>query len=276
MVLGISAWYLRHDKATASSRRALSMTVVLMAILAPTQLVVGDLHGLDTFKHQPEKVAAMEGIWETQEGAPLLLFAIPSQSAERNFLEIGIPKGASLILTHELDGEIRGLKEWAPEDRPHVATVFWSFRIMVGLGLLMIVFALAGVVQLVRGRLYESRRLLRIYTWMIPAPFIAVLAGWFVTEVGRQPWLVHGIMRVEEGITPSLTGGMALFTLIGFILVYSAVFVAGVYYLGRVMRAGPESFKAEDEDSGIAKRPLANVSTRLSEGDEPWGIPEGK
>ncbi|MDQ2068397.1 cytochrome ubiquinol oxidase subunit I [Natronospira bacteriovora] len=276
VVLGISAWYLRHDKATASSRRALSMTVVLMAILAPTQLVVGDLHGLDTFKHQPEKVAAMEGIWETQEGAPLLLFAIPSQSAERNFLEIGIPKGASLILTHELDGEIRGLKEWAPEDRPHVATVFWSFRIMVGLGLLMIVFALAGVVQLVRGRLYESRRLLRIYTWMIPAPFIAVLAGWFVTEVGRQPWLVHGIMRVEEGITPSLTGGMALFTLIGFILVYSAVFVAGVYYLGRVMRAGPESFKAEDEDSGIAKRPLANVSTRLSEGDEPWGIPEGK
>ncbi|MEA5444332.1 cytochrome ubiquinol oxidase subunit I [Gammaproteobacteria bacterium AB-CW1] len=271
VVLGISAWYLRKGKATTSSRKALSMTVVLMAVLAPTQLVVGDLHGLDTFEHQPEKVAAMEGIWETQEGAPLLLFAIPSQRGERNYLEIGIPKGASLILTHELDGEVPGLKEWAPEDRPHVPTVFWSFRIMVGLGLLMIIAALAGLVQLLRGTLYDSPRLLKLYTWMIPAPFVAVLAGWFVTEVGRQPWLVHGIMRVEEGITPSLTGGMALFTLIGFVLVYAVVFLAGVYYLSRVMKSGPESFTRESEESGVAKRPLSTVDTSFE--DQPWDLP---
>ncbi|MCP1726509.1 cytochrome d ubiquinol oxidase subunit I [Natronospira proteinivora] len=265
VVLGISAWYLRQGKALTSSRKALTMTVVLMALIAPTQLVVGDFHGLDTFEHQPEKVAAMEGVWETQEGAPLLLFAIPSQTEERNYLEVGIPKGASLILTQELDGEVPGLKEWAPEDRPHVPTVFWSFRIMVGLGLLMIIAAVAGLVQLLRGKLFQSNRLLRLYTWMIPAPFIAVLAGWFVTEVGRQPWLVHGMMRVEDGVTPSLTGGMALFTLVGFVLVYSVVFIAGVYYLSRVMKAGPESFTQKDEDEGTAKRPFSNVHTSLDD-----------
>lgn len=272
VVIGISAWYLRRGQAVISSRRALSMTVVLMAILTPTQLFIGDLHGLDTFEHQPQKVAAMEGVWETQEGAPLLLFALPSQEEERNRFEVGIPKGASLILTHDPDGEIRGLTEWAPEDRPHVFTVFWSFRVMVGLGLLMILASLLGLIQLLRGRLHDSPRLLRLYTWMIPAPFVAVLAGWFVTEIGRQPWLVHGLMRVEDGVTPSLTGGMALFTLIGFILVYAVVFVAGVYYLSRVMQAGPDAFEAGDEEAGVAKRPLSNVRTPLD--DEPWGLPE--
>ncbi|KAB7624140.1 cytochrome ubiquinol oxidase subunit I [Alkalilimnicola sp. S0819] len=261
VVLGVSAWYLRQGRAQVASGRALAITVVLMAVLAPAQLFLGDMHGLNTFEHQPQKVAAMEGVWETERGAPLLLFALPSQSGERNHLEIGIPKGASLILTHELDGEIRGLKEWAPEDRPHVATVFWSFRVMVGLGLLMILAALTGLVQLLRGRLQVSWRLLRLYTWMIPAPFLAVLAGWFVTETGRQPWLVHGLMRVEDGVTPSLTGGMALFTLIGYILVYAVIFIAGLYYLLRVMEAGPEAATPEEALHGRAKRPLSAVDT---------------
>jgi cytochrome d ubiquinol oxidase subunit I len=274
VVIGVSAWHLRKGMAVTSSRKALGMSLVLMAFLAPAQLVIGDLHGLNTFEHQPEKVAAMEGAWETQKGAPLLLFAIPSQSEERNRFEIGIPKGASLILTHDPDGEIPGLKEWAPEDRPHVATVFWSFRIMVAIGLLMIGVAITGAILLWRGRLYESPRFMRLCTWMIPTPFIAVLAGWWVTEAGRQPWLVHGIMRVEEGITPSLTGGMVLFTLIGYVLVYAVIFWAGLYYMSRVMRAGPEAFLPESEDEGSAKRPLSTVDTPFD--DEPWGLPEGR
>ena len=265
VVLGVCAWYLRHNRAVQSSRRAMGITIALLAVLAPLQLFVGDMHGLDTFEHQPEKVAAMEGTWETQRGAPLLLFALPDQEGERNRFEVGIPKLASLILTHDPDGEIRGLKEWAPEDRPHVPTVFWSFRIMVGIGLLMILMALAGAVQGLRGKLFDSPRLLKAFQWMIPLPFIAVLAGWFVTEVGRQPWLVHGMMRVEEGVTPSLTGGMVLATLIGYVLVYAVIFVAGLYYLTRIVRAGPEAVRPDIETDGRPKRPLSAVDTPLED-----------
>ena len=263
VVAGVSAWFLLRGKAKESSRKALGMTLGLLAVIAPAQLVVGDIHGLNTFEHQPEKVAAMEGIWETQEGAPLHLFALPSQKEERNRFELSIPYGSSLILTHELEGEVRGLKEWDPEDRPHVPTVFWSFRIMVAIGLVMIGVALWGAWLTWRKRLEHSPRFLKLATWMIPTPFIAVLAGWFVTEVGRQPWLVHGIMRLEEGITPSLTGGMALFTLIGFILVYAAVFVAGAYYLIRVIKAGPTPMTEDDSGQGRPKRPLSAVETPI-------------
>ncbi len=274
VVVGVSAWFLLRGKARESSRKALRMTIALLAVIAPAQLVVGDIHGLNTFEHQPEKVAAMEGTWETQEGAPLLLFAIPSQEEERNRFEFGIPKAASLILTHELDGEVPGLKEWAPEDRPHVATVFWSFRVMVLIGLVMIGVAFWGAWLTWRGRIEDSSRFLRFATWMIPTPFIAVLAGWFVTEVGRQPWLVHGIMRLEEGLTPSLTGGMALFSLIGFILVYTVVFVAGAYYLIRVIKSGPERLTRADEAEGRAKRPLSAVDTPIEASDA--DLPEEK
>ncbi|MCH8506675.1 MAG: cytochrome ubiquinol oxidase subunit I, partial [Ectothiorhodospiraceae bacterium] len=262
VVAGVSAWYLLRNRAVEMNRKALGMTVVLLAIIAPAQLVVGDIHGLNTFEHQPAKVAAMEGVWETQSGAPLLLFAIPSASAERNYLEIGIPKMASLILTHEMDGVVPGLKEWAPEDRPPVATVFWSFRIMVGIGMLMIAVSVIALVQRLRGRLFESTRLLRVFTWMIPLPFVAVLAGWFVTEVGRQPYLVYGILRLADGVTPSLTGGMALFTLIGYIVVYAAVFTAGLYYLVRLIQAGPDAPETHTtEPGGRPKRPLSAVGT---------------
>ncbi len=266
VVAGVSAWYLLRGRAPELNRKALGMTVVLLAVIAPAQLVVGDIHGLNTFEHQPAKVAAMEGVWETTEGAPLLLFALPSASSERNYLEIGIPKLASLILTHELNGEVPGLKEWAPEDRPPVATVFWSFRIMVGIGMLMIGVALWALYLRLRGRLFDSPKLLRVFTWMIPLPFVAVLAGWFVTEVGRQPYLIYGMLRLSDGLTPSLTGGMALFTLLGFILVYAAVFAAGLYYLVRLIQAGPEAPVHEaDESKGRPKRPLSAVDTSLDD-----------
>ncbi|ABI57387.1 cytochrome ubiquinol oxidase subunit I [Alkalilimnicola ehrlichii MLHE-1] len=274
VVAGVSAWYLLRDRAVVESRKALGMTLVLLAIVAPAQLVVGDIHGLNTFEHQPEKVAAMEGTWETQSGAPLLLFAIPSMEQERNFMEIGIPYGASLILTHSLDGEVHGLKDWAPEDRPNMPIVFWAFRIMVGIGLLMIVMALVGAWKQWRGTLWESEKLLRGFSWMIPAPFLAVLSGWFVTEVGRMPWVVHGIMRYEEAVSPSLTGGMALFSLIGYVAVYAVVFSAGVYYVTRVVRKGPEAIEVETpSEGGHPKRPMSAAGTTF---DDEMPQPSGR
>ncbi|MCG5500342.1 cytochrome ubiquinol oxidase subunit I [Ectothiorhodospira lacustris] len=258
VVAGVSAWYLLKGKAPEASRKALQMCLIMLAFAAPAQLLVGDVHGLNTFKHQPAKVAAMEGVWETTDGAPLLLFAIPSQSQERNFLEIGIPNMASLILTHELNGTLPGLKEWAPEDRPNMPIVFWSFRVMVGIGLLMIIIALWGAWLTWRDRLVESKRFLRLTSLMIPLPFAAVLAGWFVTEVGRQPWLVHGLHRTSEGLTPSLTGAMALFTLTGYITVYAVVFIAGITFLVRIIRQGPDQADlSEDLPGAHAKRPFS-------------------
>ncbi len=274
VVAGVSAWYLLRDRAVVESRKALGMTVVLLAIVAPAQLVVGDIHGLNTFEHQPEKVAAMEGVWETQEGAPLLLFAIPSMEQERNFLEIGIPYGASLILTHSLDGEVPGLKDWAAEDRPNMPIVFWAFRIMVGIGMLMILMAFVGAWKRWRGTLWESNTTLRVFSWMIPLPFIAVLSGWFVTEVGRQPWVVHGIMRLEDAVSPSLTGGMALFTLIGYITVYAVVFTAGVYYVTRLIRKGPEAIEVETPATGgHPKRPMSAAGSAF---DDEMPQPSGR
>ncbi len=258
VVAAVSAWYLVRGRNPRSSRMALKMTVIMLAIATPLQMFVGDLHGLNTFEYQPMKVAAMEGHWETQRGAPLILFAIPDAESEENHFEVKIPKLGSLVLTHSLDGEVQGLKSVPAEDRPPVGPVFWSFRVMVGLGVFFILLSWAATVQLLRGRLFDSPRLLRVMSWVSPLPFIAVLAGWFVTEIGRQPWIVYGLMRVEEGVTPSLTGGMALTTLIGYVAVYAVVFGAGLYYLRQVILAGPDPIEqSHDFDSARPKRPLS-------------------
>ncbi len=238
VVAGVSAWYLLNNREVEAHRKALSMCLWLILFLAPAQAVIGDLHGLNTFKHQPMKVAAMEGNWETERGVPLLLFALPDRELQGNRVEFGIPRLGSLILTHTWDGEVPGLHEVSVEDQPPVWVVFWSFRVMVSMGLLMIAFALTGL-WLRRGdRYWRAPRFLQGLRVMSVAPFIAVLAGWIVTESGRAPWLVYEVMRHEEGLTPSLTGGMALFTLIGYITVYAAVFSAGIYYLFRVLETG--------------------------------------
>jgi cytochrome d ubiquinol oxidase subunit I len=240
------------------------MTLIMLAVAAPAQLVIGDFHGLNTLEHQPAKVAAMEGAWETREGLPLLLFAIPDEDSETNHFEIGIPKLASMILTHEWDGEVQGLKEWPAAERPPVGIVFWSFRVMVAIGTVMIAVALWGAWLLYRRRLADNRAYLRLLTLMIPLPFLAVLAGWFVTEVGRQPYVLYGVITVQDGLTPSLTGGMALFSLIGYMLVYAVVFTAGIYYLTRIVRAGmPESLDEHDDTQGRPKRPLSAADTPL-------------
>ncbi len=258
VVAGVSAWYLLKGREVEANRKALSMCLWLLLVIAPTQAVVGDFHGLNTMEHQPMKVAAMEGNWETSRNVPLLLFAIPDQANQTNRFEIAIPGLASLILTHEWDGEVPGLNEVAAEEQPPVAIVFWSFRVMVGLGLLMMVFAFAGLVLRAGGRYWQTQWFLQGLRLMSLTPFVAVLAGWFVTEIGRAPWLVQGLMNHSEAVTPSLTGGMALFSLIGYFVVYALVFSAGVYYLMRVLYVGMEDSDIDKEyGSDRPKRPFS-------------------
>lgn len=268
VVAGVSAWFLLRQRDVEANKKALSMCLWLLLFLAPAQAVVGDFHGLNTLEHQPTKVAAMEGNWETQSNVPLLLFAIPDQDAQTNHFEIGIPSLASLILTHHADGVVPGISEAAPDEQPPVAIVFWSFRIMVGLGFAMIGVAIAGLILRRRDRFYQSPMFLKVLAGMIVSPFVAVLAGWIVTESGRAPWLVYGVMSHAEGVTPSLTGAMALFTLIGYIAVYSVVFCVGIYYLTRVVRNGmledPEETQGEVERP---KRPFSAVHTPFDDDD---------
>ena len=260
VVAGVSAWFLLRDRDPEANRRALSMCLWLLLFLAPTQAVIGDFHGINTLEHQPTKVAAMEGHWETSGNVPLLLFAIPDQDAQTNHFELGIPNMASIILTHSLDGEVPGISEAAPEEQPPVLIVFWGFRVMVGIGLLMIAVALTGLLLRRKGRIYDKRLFLKGLTAMIPMPFIAVLAGWIVTESGRSPWLVYGMMTHAEGLTPSLTGPMALFTLIGYVLVYGVVFYAGIYYLTRVVRNGMLPEEERETTGENFKRPMRPMS----------------
>lgn len=258
VVAGVSAWFLLRGRDIEANKQALSMCMWLLLLIAPAQAVVGDYHGLNTLEYQPTKVAAMEANWETSRGVPLVLFALPDQQAQTNHFEIAIPKLASLILKHDWDGEVPGINAVPAEEQPPVGIVFWSFRLMVGLGVVMIGFALAGLWLRWRGRLYDHRLFLRGLTWMIAAPFVAVLAGWFVTEVGRVPWLVYGMMTQAQGLTPSLTGWMALVTLIGYILVYAVVFTAGIYYLVHIVKAGmEENAEQQDKDIESAKRPMS-------------------
>ncbi|WP_108446525.1 cytochrome ubiquinol oxidase subunit I [Halomonas denitrificans] len=257
VVAGVSAWYLLIGRDREANRKALSMCLWLLLVLAPTQAVVGDFHGLNTLEHQPTKVAAMEGNWERSANTPLLLFAWPDQEAQENRLEIGIPSLASLILTHDAEGEVPGIGEVPPEEQPPVWIVFWAFRIMVALGLAMIAVALAGLWLRRGGRVYEHRGFLQLMRVMTVTPFVAVLAGWVVTETGRAPWLVYGLMSHAEGLTPSLTGGMALFTLLGYMAVYAVVFCCGVYYLTRVVRQGMLPEAAHDGEVERPKRPLS-------------------
>lgn len=258
VVAGVSAWYILRGREVEANRKALSMCLWLILFIAPAQMVVGDFHGLNALEHQPTKVAAMEGNWETSSNVPLLLFAIPDQEAQTNHFEIGIPSLASMILTHEWDGVVPGLKDVPRAEQPPVAIVFWSFRIMVGIGTLMILVGLTGLALRRGGRYFQSTWFLQVLRVMSIAPFIAVLTGWFVTEVGRAPWLVYGIMDQAAAVTPSLTGGMALFTLIGYIVVYALVFSAGVYYLMRVLYVGLED--EDDEGEYEADRPARPLS----------------
>ncbi|MFC3626217.1 cytochrome ubiquinol oxidase subunit I [Vogesella amnigena] len=233
LVAGVSAYrWLRGDRA-ASVHAALKTGVTLAAVLIPLQILVGDAHGLNTFHHQPAKLAAIEGVWHTERGAPLLLFALPDEASRSNHYALGIPKLASLIITHSPDGEIRGLNEFAGA-HPPVAKVFWSFRVMVAVGVLMLLASWLALWQL-RRRGEPAPWLSRVLVAMTFSGWLATLAGWFVTEIGRQPWLVTGILRTADAAS-SVGGGMILSTLLMYLLLYVvllASYVSVVFYLAR-------------------------------------------
>jgi len=261
VVAAVSAWHLLNARAVPYARIGLSMALWLITVLAPAQLVLGDLHGLNTLEHQPAKVAAMEGHWETRAGAPLVLFALPDQAAATNRYEVAIPKLGSLILTHDLDGTVQGLKDWPPEDRPYVPIVFWAFRLMVGLGLLMIAVAAISVGLRRGGRIYDAPWFLKLCVAMGPAGFIALLAGWVTTEVGRQPWVVYGLLRTVDAATPAVTAVAVAISLAAFVIVYGIIFPAGMLYMLRLVREGPEPPARPEQPGppGWPTRPLAGA-----------------
>ena len=271
VVLAVGARYLLAGRHLEEGRTMARMGVGMLAVLAPLQLVIGDLHGLNTAEHQPAKVAAMEAHWDGSEPADLVLFAWPDERAERNRLEVAIPNGASLIITHDPDGLFPGLKDFAPGDRPPVWPVFFSFRLMVGIGLVMIAIGLVGAWLWWRGRLFESRWYLKPvgYSWSLG--FLAILAGWMVTEIGRQPWVVHGVLRTAHATSPVLTANVAV-SLALFVLVYCVVFGVGVLYIRRLLQKGPTP-AAHAAAHSLPSRPLSAAQQAAREALAGGGAP---
>jgi len=273
VVAGFSAWYMLREHHLEHARQGMAWSLGLITVLAPLQVVIGDLHGLNTLDHQPAKIAAMEGHWEGGPQAPLILFGIPDMEQERNHYEIGIPGLSSLILTHEFEGEVPGLKQFPREDRPNAAIVFFSFRVMVGLGLLMVLVAVLHVILRLRGTLFENRAFMRFLIAMTPSGFVALEMGWITTEAGRQPWVVQGLMRTADAVTPSLTGPAAATTLAAFVAAYAIIYLAGSYYLVRMLRTGPNPpshYMQPHEparDAPRPKRPLSKADQAFAEGE---------
>lgn len=223
LLAGLSAYRMLKGDEKIAPRKTLKTAVIMASVLMPLQIWVGDLHGLNTFEHQPQKVAAMEGVWQTTQGAPLLLFALPDQENQTNRYAVGIPNLASLILTHHWDGEIKGLNEFNGE-HPPVAPVFFAFRIMVGVGVAMLALAWLGVWLLLRAKNWPVWYL-RIAAVFSFSGWVATLAGWYVTEIGRQPFLVSGVLTTADAVT-QIPGGNVVFSLIAYGLVYSGLLVA--------------------------------------------------
>ncbi len=239
MIAGVAARRLLIDAHEQAARRMLTAALTFMLVAVPLQVAVGDLHGENTLAHQPAKLAAIEGSWHppaANRGEPLRLFAWPDRQAQRNRLEVAIPDIASLYLRHNLTGHIKSLSEFDAQSLPPVAPVFFAFRLMVGLGVVMLLASLVANVQHWRGRLTTSRRLLRMLVWLSPAGFIAMLSGWLVTEIGRQPWTVYGMLRTADSLSPlSLSTTVAV--LMAIVVVYGLSFALGLRYLLRMVSA---------------------------------------
>jgi cytochrome d ubiquinol oxidase subunit I len=259
VVLAVGARYLLAGRYPEEARTMLRMAVGMIAVVAPLQLFIGDQHGLNTLAHQPIKIAAMEGHWESDKPVALILFAWPDEKAEKNNFEISIPKASSVILKHDPNGLIDGLKKVAPEDRPPVKPVFFAFRIMVGIGLLLILIGWIGAFLWWRGRLFEARWYLfpAAHAWWLG--FVAIIAGWIVTESGRQPWLVTGVLRTADATSP-VPGASIATTLVLFVLVYGIVFSMGIYYINRLIARGLDARVTEPPQAGSLRSPLSSAA----------------
>lgn len=267
IVGGVGAFYLWNKRYIPEARIMLGMATLMAAIVAPTQLLVGHAHGENTMHYQPVKVAAMEGNWDHTSNAPLYLFGWPDQENEINRFALSIPGGASWVLTGNVNGEIPNLKSVPPEDRPPVAWVFWSFRIMVGLGVMMILIGIISAIQFLRGRLFECKWLQGWWMLMMPSGFIAILAGWFVTEIGRQPWTAYGIIRTAESVSPAIIGPQVAWSLLAFVVMYIFVFGAGSYYILKLIKKGIPAAEEQEQyyHHGIEASVIQSIKNKENE-----------
>jgi len=252
VVIAVGARYVLANRHMDEARTMLRMGIGLAAILAPLQLFIGDQHGLNTLEHQPVKVAAMEAHWDGSKPGDFHIFAWPDEKAERNWFEISIPRGSSLVLRHDPNGLFPGLTSVPPQDRPPLLTVFFGFRIMLAVGFFMIAAALCGAWLMWRKILFDTRwyQYVVANTWWVG--FVAVIAGWIVTETGRQPWVVYGIQRTADATSPVPSSSLAT-TLALFVLVYGVVFSVGIYYINRLIAKGPQA--RDEPPPGFGSRP---------------------
>lgn len=260
------AWHLLKGNDTPAVRKMFSMALWMALIVAPVQALIGDAHGLNTLQHQPAKIAAIEGHWENPPGeaTPLVLFGVPDMAAETTRYKVEIPYLGSLILTHSLDKQVPALKSFPKADRPDSTLIFWSFRVMAGLGMLMVLTGVVSAWLRWRGRLYQCRPFLWLALAMGPSGLIAILAGWVTTEVGRQPWVVYGLQRTRDAVSAHGELHMSV-SLLAFIVVYSAVFGVGYLYLVRLIKKGPTTAGQNGTaHAGTPARPLSAVNEPLS------------
>ncbi|AZC19353.1 cytochrome ubiquinol oxidase subunit I [Pseudomonas sp. CMR5c] len=267
------AWHLLRGNDTPQVRKMLSMALWMALIVAPIQAVVGDAHGLNTLEHQPAKIAAIEGHWENHgdEPSPLVLFGLPNMDSEKTDYALEVPYLGSLILTHSLDKQIPALKSFPKEDRPNSAIVFFSFRIMAGLGMLMILTGVLGLLLRRSGALYRNRWFLRLVLLMGPTGLIAMLAGWITTEVGRQPWVVYGLLRTSDAASNHSVMQLSV-SLALFVLIYFSVFAVGIGYMMKLVRKGPQPHhehlpEATPAQEPTPRRPLSAISETFASGD---------
>ena len=261
VVMGVGAWLLRRGRAVEDSRMMIRMALDLLIIIVPLQIFFGDQHGLNTREYQPAKLAAIEGRYDTAAPAPLTLFGIPDDSAATMRYAVEVPDLGSLILTHSWTGEVKGLKEWPPDQRPPVAFPFFAFRIMVGIGLIMLLVAVLGQILQVSGRLWNAVWFLRACQLVAPLGFIAVVCGWITTEVGRQPWTVYGLMRTADSVSPSLTTTDVSMSLALYMIVYLIMFPTGVAFMASLVRRGPAEVQdVTGIESGRPSRPFEDAA----------------
>jgi cytochrome d ubiquinol oxidase subunit I len=267
----VGAWHLLKDRANPGARKMFSMAMWMAAIVAPIQIFAGDMHGLNTLEHQPAKVMAMEGHYQSHpEGAPLILFGIPNSAEKRVEYAVEIPKVSSLILKHDPNAPLAGLDTIPDADEPPVGPVFWAFRIMVALGFAMVGIGMWSLLGRVRKRLYDWTWLHRAALVMGPSGFVAVLCGWVVTEMGRQPFTIYGLLRTAHSASPLDAPAVAA-SLLAFVIVYFAVFGAGVWYLLKLMHKPPEAHERGLDDAPIRSAGVTPAPAVI-QGNEP---PEG-
>jgi len=264
VVLGVGAYTLRRGRFDREGRMMLRLALFFLMIFVPAQVWLGDMHGLNTLAYQPAKLAAIEGLWEGGRSVPASIIGWPDQTAERNLDEIAIPALGSLYLTHSWDGEVKGLKDFPADERPPVAIVYFAFRIMVGVAMLMLLIVAGGLALLARGRLDHSVWYLRLCQFAPCLGFIAVIAGWTTTEVGRQPWTIFGLFRTADSVSPSLTGSNVLTSLLLYVAVYLVIYPVGLFLMLRLVRAGPTAGETTATvEAGRAKAPIEALPPQL-------------